>query len=587
MNQVMSAAPVSSAHETGDAELLTRFSMRQEEDAFETLVRRHGPMVLRVCQRLLGAGQAAEDAFQATFIVLMRRAGTLAHKDLLSHWLYKVAYRVALKARAQEARRAERDRELARRASAEVEPDHLSAEAESRDLRPVIDEEIARLPEKYRAPVVLSYLEGKTTDETASLLGWSRGTVATRLSRARDLLRDRLARRGLAYTSAALLGFLTEAGAEAGVPELLVESTCQGVTQLASGQATQVVSSAAQALAHAALTRFSLGRALLLTGSAGLVLLIALSIGGPSPAPSAAAPVEPAATKEAPPEPFLANWNVEQVLHEANGVLELPTQGIEHGKADRIVQALSFSPDQRYLAAGGNDGAVKVWDLASTTLVLRLGVHAAPVTALTFSPSGQFLAGASTDGRICMGDVRNRRIVSFTSETADIVALAFSADSKQLLGGHKDGTLTTWDTTGKLLGSRNIGVRNIQIWACAGDAPRAACSDDRHAITLINHQTGKSIPLGSDWPAQALAFAEIDDIPMLLALDSSGRRVRIWHADTGKLISTGPWQEEVAAGKPAAIRSLVFAADGRALAWARDDGSIALRRAASCAPAQE
>ena len=197
-------APASGAEES-DRQLLERFTRQRDEGAFTALVARHGPMVLGVCRRLLAQEQDAEDAFQATFLVLARRADSVRWQDDIANWLYTVAGRVARKLRSGTARRRE---------SALPPPDvpadgtTPSPDLDQRELRAVLDEEVGRLPEKYRAPLVLCYLEGKSYGEAARLLGWAEGTVSGRLARARDVLRGRLARRGLAPAGAVLLAVL-------------------------------------------------------------------------------------------------------------------------------------------------------------------------------------------------------------------------------------------------------------------------------------------------------------------------------------------------------------------------------------------
>ena len=176
-----------------DGHLLRRFASDRDEEAFAVLVRRHGPLVLRVCRRVLGGAQDAEDAFQATFLVLARKAGSIRDPGLLGNWLYGVASRIARRARVVANKRQARETRMRRLPAA---PASASVAGESADLRLVLDEELSRLPEKYRLAAGLCYLEGKTNEEAARLLCWPTGTVKGRLARARDLLRQRLIRRG-------------------------------------------------------------------------------------------------------------------------------------------------------------------------------------------------------------------------------------------------------------------------------------------------------------------------------------------------------------------------------------------------------
>jgi RNA polymerase sigma factor (sigma-70 family) len=190
------------------------------EAAFRALVIRHGPMVLGVCRRILDDPHAAEDAFQATFLVLVKKARTLRNRDRVTSWLYGVAQRVARKARAESARR----RVVESRLVPEVvqgDGDHAQAE-----LRAVIDEEIGRLPEHYRLPLILCHLEGMRHHEAAERLGCPVGTVESRLSRARDQLRARLVRRGLAPAGGGFAALLLATDARASLPSL-VASTIQ------------------------------------------------------------------------------------------------------------------------------------------------------------------------------------------------------------------------------------------------------------------------------------------------------------------------------------------------------------------------
>jgi RNA polymerase sigma factor (sigma-70 family) len=207
-----------------DAELLARFVRQCDEAAFEVLVQRHGPMVWSVCRRLLTRTEDAEDVFQATFVVLLRRAGSIRDASRLGNWLYGVAYRVAVRARARAARRAAREKQ-----GTMAEPAALAADTAT-DWQHLLHEEVFRLPEKYRRPIVMCYLNGQTNEEAAAALGWPVGTVKGRLNRARELLRVRLGQRGVCLSAAALVGALSAARLDAAVPPLLMQSTLTGAT---------------------------------------------------------------------------------------------------------------------------------------------------------------------------------------------------------------------------------------------------------------------------------------------------------------------------------------------------------------------
>jgi RNA polymerase sigma factor (sigma-70 family) len=282
--------------ERTDEELLELFVTRQEEAAFMALVQRHGPMVLGVCRHLLVNSHDIEDAFQAVFLVLVSKAASIRSRTLLAGWLYRVAYRVAMRARVYAARRHER--EVRGVETMAAEPD---AEAIDPQLRPLLHEELNRLPEKYRAPLVLCYLQGKTHEEAARQLAWPIGTIKGRLARARELLRPRLARRGLALSTAALASALTLRSASASVPPTLMNSTLKAAMLVAAGQAATAGTVSVQA---AALSQGVLRNMFLTKLTAACAVLFGIAVLGASAALLAhPKPQEAEVRAEAEPQP--------------------------------------------------------------------------------------------------------------------------------------------------------------------------------------------------------------------------------------------------------------------------------------------
>jgi RNA polymerase sigma factor (sigma-70 family) len=260
------------AAEESDGQLLERFAAAREEAAFAALVRRHGPLVLGVCRRVLHQEQDAEDAFQATFLALARKAASAGRRATLGTWLYQVAYHAALRVRQQSALRRRRED----RTPPRPRPD-LLAEVTGRELLTVLDEELHRLPERCRAPLVLCYLEGRTRDEAARELGWSLGTLKRRLEQGRVRLHDRLSRRGVALagllaagagvtavspTMAAATARLVAAGNQVAVPARVASLTAAGLRAVAA------VRRKAVGAALLAATLIALGAGLAYQGSA-------------------------------------------------------------------------------------------------------------------------------------------------------------------------------------------------------------------------------------------------------------------------------------------------------------------------------
>jgi RNA polymerase sigma factor (sigma-70 family) len=259
------AVLLSGAEGLPDEQLLTAFLLHREEAAFEAMLRRHGPMVLGVCRRILRNSHDAEDAFQATFLVLARKAGSIRSQQVLASWLYGVAYRTAMKARTMNMKRRERERE-AGACSGPKRP----ADGASEELLERLDHELNRLPEKYRVPVVLCELEGHGRKEAARILGVPEGTLSWRLAQARKVLTRRLARFGT-VTVAALLA---EAAASARPSPMLLKSTAQAVLK-AGAVPAQVLTLTQGVLKAMLLTKLKITAC-----AAALMLLAGISVTG-------------------------------------------------------------------------------------------------------------------------------------------------------------------------------------------------------------------------------------------------------------------------------------------------------------------
>jgi RNA polymerase sigma factor (sigma-70 family) len=334
-----------------DGQLLDDYLSRGDQAALAALVYRHAPMVWGVCRRVLRDDHAAEDAFQATFLVLVRKAASIASPELLANWLYGVAHQTALKARATTAKRWARERQVSQMPEPAVTEQNLG-----NDWQPLLDQELSRLPGMYRVAIVLCDLEGKTRAEAAQQLGVPHGTLAARLARGREMLGKRLRRRGVAISATTLALVLSRqtVAAAATLPAPLVSATIRSLvsvgTSLAGGIPAHVVALAeqtARGMSRAVLKPIAalvLGLGLLATAG-----LATHQLGGTTPQ------VEPV-RHSAPPAPPLVVapqqrlqgvWLV--VAAELDGV-----KNFDQGKGhDRIVfagdQATYFAPRKKFV----------------------------------------------------------------------------------------------------------------------------------------------------------------------------------------------------------------------------------------------
>ncbi len=281
-----------------EGQLLSRFVGERDEVAFEAIVSRHGPMVLGICRRLLDDPHDVEDAFQATFLILVKKARVLRDRDLLASWLYGVALRVATRSRRNRTRRRMRER-------TDIDNDVMTPadDGDRREIWSEIDAEVARLPAKFRTPIVLCYFEGLTHDQAAERMSCPVGTVRSRMTKGRELLRSRLTRRGLAPTPT-LLAVGPISGIAPAVPPALLFKTIAAATSVGAGQSlvAGLVSTSAIALTQGVLRTMSLTK--WMTLAAAVMVLGALGGGiGVAARQQAIEPARKEVKRQPPPTP--------------------------------------------------------------------------------------------------------------------------------------------------------------------------------------------------------------------------------------------------------------------------------------------
>jgi RNA polymerase sigma factor (sigma-70 family) len=400
-----------------DGQLLARFVEHRDESAFERLVRRYGRLVFGVCRRVLSDQHAAEDAFQATFLVLVHKARSLDRRRPVGHWLHAVAVRLARRARSNAARRREKEGEAAR-----ARPDAAEVPAPD-DTLAVLHEELNRLPEQHRVPLVLSYLEGRSYEQVARAIGYPVGSVGWRLARAKEALRDRLASRGVVCPAAGLGALLAAANAGATVPAPLVEATVRagmwfaGERVVEGAVSAQVVELARGALGTMTTSKWALAAGVLLTIGLGGTAWLARSAASPEePKLVTAKAAEPAKDAKANELP-------------AGATARLGSSQFRHGEA---VTFIAYTADGQYLVTAGRDDAVILWDRVTGKEVRR------------FERRGKKPLDANPGEMMTIGQVKR-------AAAAGDFPVALSPDGKTLVAG-RDRTITVWDVaTGKTL----------------------------------------------------------------------------------------------------------------------------------------
>ncbi len=563
------------AHDLSDADLLGRFTAQQDETAFATLLQRHGAMVWDLCRHILQHEQDAEDAFQATFLVLARRAGSIRKQEALAAWLHGVAYRIAHKARTASARRRRHEKEVANMAQP-----NASAPATEREARAAVHEELQKLPARYRSALVLFYLEGKSYEETARQLKCRLGTVKSRLARGRELLRSRLARRGLLGSAGAIGVGLAPASA---MPAKLLPAAVKAAVSFAAGKATAgIVSAQAMALAQGALQAMMLTK---MKAIAVILVLFGIVAAGATvarhdvPAEKTGESPPPALTKKEPPNASIAHNSAADAKGERTdlygdplppGVLaRVGSVCFHHG--DLIYSAM-FAPDGKALISGARDGTIRVWDSATGKEVRRLPVDAdvGAASPLSISRDGKTAAVGDYGGTIQVFDIpAGKRLHILQIGKKDVRSVALSPDGKTLVVGIQENaeklTISLLDSnTGRelrRLWEHQGKVRSLKL-AMAADGTIICSASDR-TLRLWDLHTGKALHRldGHEGEVRALAFSP--DGQIIVSGGHEGT-IRVWSVSTGKELR----RQQLVKKNRHGVTALAFSPDGATLAAA-------------------
>lgn len=558
----------------------------RDEAAFQAIIERHGPMVYRVCWRVLKHVQDAEDAFQATFLVLATKLGGLRKRTSLASWLHGIAHRVALKAKAQSGARQRCEEQ-----SASLEsrcPDDVSWG----EVRAVLDAELNQLPEHWRLPLILCYLEGRTQDEAATHLGCSQRTVRRRLQEARDALGRRLRRRGIAWSATISAALLSDCVSSAAMTPALVCATVDAAGGVLAGKplvsAGPKVSALTEGVIQTMFTSKLKAQALFLAATTLFMtaVFVTWKVAGQ----------EQVTARQVPQSNVNSKVGVQVEAADANPARKdafgdsLPDGALLRMGSVRFrhkgeVTSVAFSHDGKRLVTAGGDSALRFWDAATGKELASVADQQVYRASMVFSPNGELLVLAD-DEQISFRDGRSGKLLRNISNRSGAmigpvavgVPTTFSSDGQWLATGLLDGSIRIWnvhDDSVKLqLPAQKQTVRCL-AFSRDGKVVLAATGGNRQGATIRtwNAETGREIGvirLPMDQISDSFAFSPDGTTLALVGFtkrDTTEFKVHLWDTTTGK-------ERIQLEGQEAMIWAIAFSADSKSVAWMGMDSRL-------------